>query len=117
MTKILIVDDEEDLIKVISVSLELEDFTILKAKDGVEALKVFEAERPDIILSDIRMPLMNGIELCENIRKNFEVLPRFFLMSGNFNQNLDELQYLQIEYLFTKPFDIDELIKRVQKTP
>ncbi|MDX2283294.1 MAG: response regulator transcription factor [Bacteroidia bacterium] len=66
--KILIVDDEEDILDLLEYNFESEGYTVLRARDGEEALKVAAAERPDLILLDIMMPKMDGVSACLALR-------------------------------------------------
>ncbi|MGD1980438.1 MAG: response regulator transcription factor [Flavobacteriaceae bacterium] len=71
--KILLVDDEPDIIEIIRFNLSQEGYQILSASDGLEALKVAEKHLPHLIILDVMMPNMDGIEACEQLRKD----PRF----------------------------------------
>ena len=68
MKKILIVDDEKDILEFLSYNLKKEGFSIYTASDGSEGLKKTKKIKPDLIIVDLMMPKMNGIEMCENIR-------------------------------------------------
>src|ERR1041385_2681007 len=68
--KILIVDDEPDILEFLSYNFRKNGFTVVLAKDGAEGISKAEAELPGIIVSDILMPVMDGIEMCIRIRKN-----------------------------------------------
>lgn len=68
--KILIVDDEPDILEFLKYNLLKEGFEVLTACDGEEGLRVAEAEKPDLIVLDIMMPKMDGVEICRNIRSN-----------------------------------------------
>jgi len=67
--KILLVDDEEDILEFISYNLEREGFKVYSARNGVEAIKMAEKKKPDLIILDVMMPEMDGIVACEEIRK------------------------------------------------
>lgn len=67
--KILLVDDEEDILEFISYNLEREGFKVYLARNGVEAIKMAEKKKPDLIILDVMMPEMDGIVACEEIRK------------------------------------------------
>ena len=67
--KILLVDDEVDILEFISYNLEKEDYKVYTAQNGVEAIKIAEKKIPDLIILDVMMPEMDGIAACEEIRK------------------------------------------------
>ncbi|MGY8920093.1 MAG: response regulator transcription factor [Flavobacteriales bacterium] len=68
--KILLVDDEPDILEIISYSLESEGYSVYKANNGLQAIEIAEKETPDLIIMDLMMPEMNGVEACEQIRKS-----------------------------------------------
>ena len=70
MTKIVIADDESNILTLLEIMLRDLDATIFSAENGEEAVKLALKERPDLIISDIVMPKMNGFEVCRQIRKN-----------------------------------------------
>ena len=70
MKKILIVDDEKDILEFLSYNLKKEGFSIYTASDGSEGLEKAKKIKPDLIIVDLMMPKMNGIEMCENIRND-----------------------------------------------
>ena len=70
MKKILIVDDEKDILEFLSYNLKKEGFSIYTASDGLEGLGKTKKIKPDLIIVDLMMPKMNGIEMCENIRND-----------------------------------------------
>ncbi len=71
--RILLVDDEPDILEFMSYNLRLENYIIETAKNGTEAIRVAKIYKPDLILLDVMMPGMDGIETCENIRKTPEI--------------------------------------------
>lgn len=68
--KILLVDDEPDILEIVSYNLSNEGYQVITAENGIEAVKKAKKERPQLIILDVMMPEMDGIEACENIRKN-----------------------------------------------
>ena len=68
--KILLVDDEPDILEIISYSLENEGYSVYKAMNGLQAIEIAEKVTPDLIIMDLMMPEMNGVEACEQIRKS-----------------------------------------------
>lgn len=71
--RILLADDESDILEFLSYNLRKEGFEVFCARNGVEALEMAVKYRPDLIILDVMMPLMNGYEACRNIRKNNEL--------------------------------------------
>lgn len=69
MKKVLIVDDEIDVVEVVTVLLEHEGYEIMKAYDGKQALSVVDKEIPDLIILDIMMPEIDGVEVCRRLRQ------------------------------------------------
>lgn len=69
MNKIVLIDDEEDIREIVSYNLKKEGFTVFAAENGRDGIELCKAERPDLILLDVMMPGMDGIEVCETIRK------------------------------------------------
>ena len=70
MNNILVVDDEIDVVEVVEMLLELEGYKVLKAYDGKEALEAVEKEIPDLVILDIMMPEIDGVEVCRRFRAN-----------------------------------------------
>jgi diguanylate cyclase (GGDEF)-like protein len=113
---ILIVDDILDNLRVLSTSLSSNDYHIRCVKNGDMALITAEKEPPDIILLDIKMPGMNGYEVCEKLKANpiTRDIPVIFLSA--FDDVLDKVKAFSVggvDYI-TKPFQIEEVIARIQ---
>ena len=113
MQKILIVDDEKEIRDLIEIYLKSEGYETLKAADGVEALNILNKEEPDLIILDVMMPRMNGIDACLKIREERQ-MPIIMLSAKS--EDVDKILGLNMgadDYL-TKPFNPLELIARVK---
>lgn len=114
MAKILLAEDDPNLGFMVSDYLESLDHTLTWAKNGVEALEIYEEAAPEICLVDVMMPKMDGFVLAEKIRELDEFVPIIFLTAKS--QEDDRLKGFEIggdDYL-TKPFSIKELAYRIQ---
>jgi len=114
--KIMVVDDDRVVRQVLKNYLTMEKFNICLAKDGDEALKLIETEKPDIVLLDIMMPKISGFEVCKEIRSTYtrSEMPVIFLSARN--ELKDRLQGMDVaanDYL-EKPIFKHELIARIQ---
>jgi two-component system, OmpR family, response regulator RegX3 len=113
MPKILLVEDERSIAEGLRVSLEAEGFQVAWAKDGHEALAVWERSRPDIIVLDLMLPGVSGTEVCRSIRARSDV-PIIMLTARS--TEVDRVVGLEIgadDYL-TKPFSTRELVARIR---
>ncbi len=113
--KILLVDDEPDILEIVSFNLQKEGFQIFKANNGEEALEKVKSIKPQLILLDIMMPVMDGIEACEKIRalKGFEnVLIAFFTARGEDYSHLAGFDAGADDYI-TKPVKPKVLVSKV----
>ena len=111
--RILIVDDEKEIRELIDIYLKGEDYETLKAENGEEALKLLEENDVDLIILDIMMPKVNGIEACLRIREQRE-MPIIMLSAKS--EDMDKILGLNTgadDYL-TKPFNPLELVARVK---
>ncbi len=116
MQTILIVEDEEDIRGRIALFLKKEGFQILKAENGKIGLEMALAHHPDLILCDIKMPDMDGIELLKEVRKAPSLLeiPFIFLTVKDSEEDLFKgIDLGAVDYV-TKPFDIDVLLARIK---
>ena len=116
MGRILVVDDEQDLRWALQYSLSDEGHEVLMAQDGEEALAVVRRQRPDLIILDINMPGLNGLEVCGQLRRDptLATVPILFLtVRGTVSDRVKGLDEGADDYL-PKPFDLDELKARVK---
>lgn len=113
MKKILVVDDEKPISDIISFNLEKEGYKVITAFDGEEAITQFETAAPDLILLDLMLPKMDGLEVCRQIRKTSD-LPIIMLTAKD--SEIDKVLGLELgadDYI-TKPFSNRELVARVK---
>ena len=113
MKKVLIVDDEKPISDIISFSLKKEGYEIAVAYDGEAALEQFESEHPDLIILDLMLPKIDGLEVCRQIRKTSQV-PIIMLKAKD--SEIDKVLGLELgadDYV-TKPFSNRELTARVK---
>jgi two-component system KDP operon response regulator KdpE len=113
MQKILIVDDEPQITRVLRRSLSAHRYEIRTAADGESALETVRDFAPDLIITDLSMPEMNGIELCREIRKKSEIPIIVLSVKGEEKTKVEALDAGADDYI-TKPFGIDELLARVR---
>ena len=115
METILIVDDEKNYLTILSALLEDEGFEVLTAPGGSEALEIHKSSDLDLILTDMKMPKMDGIELLENIKENDPDLPVIMMTAhGTVDKAVEAIQKGAFTYVL-KPFDNDRLIIYVKK--
>ncbi|MBC8249744.1 MAG: response regulator transcription factor, partial [Anaerolineales bacterium] len=115
-TRILVVDDEKDLVWAVRQSLSDEDYEVLTAYDGVEALAVAQRHRPDLIILDIIMPQLDGLQVCRKLRRDLSLaaVPILFLtVRSAIEDRIKGLDEGGDDYL-VKPFDLGELKARVR---
>lgn len=111
--RILIADDDLNLIEGLRWYLEAEDFEIIAAPDGEAAIEVFRKEQPDMIILDIMMPKMDGVKVCEIISSESDAL---IMMLSARDGDIDKVRALKLgadDYV-TKPFNVSELVARIQ---
>lgn len=114
--KILLVDDEPDILEIISYSLESAGYKIYKANNGLEAIKIAEKIIPDLIIMDLMMPHMNGIDACDNIRKSDnlnDVIITFLSARGEDFSKIAGFEAGADDYI-TKPIKPKVLLSKVK---
>lgn len=114
-SKILVVDDEKEIRNLIEIYLKNEGYTVIKASNGEEALKVLEKEEIQLMILDIMMPKMDGMEVCRRVREHLNI-PIPILMLSAKSEDMDKIAGIMTgadDYL-TKPFNPLELSVRVK---
>jgi two-component system, OmpR family, KDP operon response regulator KdpE len=110
---ILVVDDEAQITRVMKTSLSSQGYGIRTAGDGEEALQVLPDWSPDLIITDLRMPNMNGLELCREVRKRSRVPIIVLSVKGEETIKVQALDAGADDYV-TKPFSMNELTARIR---
>ncbi len=111
---ILVVDDDQDILKVLKANLELHDFHVLTADSCASAKKIFLHKRPDLIILDIMLPDGDGVQICREIRKDHPYLPVIMLTAKDkLSDKVIGLESGADDYI-VKPFETLELIARIK---
>jgi DNA-binding response OmpR family regulator len=114
--KILVVDDEADLVETIRFPLEMEGFNVLTSYNGEDALNQARKETPDLILLDLMLPKLDGYKICRLLKfdEKYKHIPILMLTAKT--QEKDKLlgKETGADEFITKPFEMDELIKKVK---
>ena len=116
MTKILIAEDERDIRDLIAFSLKFSGFEVVLATNGVEAVERAQAEVPDLILMDVRMPKMTGYDACKALKAipAMHHIPVVFLSAKGQESEIQQGVEAGAEEYILKPFALDELTKRIK---
>lgn len=114
--KVLVVDDEVHIVNVVAVKLRNNDYEVIMAENGQEAFELACEELPDIIVADIQMPVMTGVELVEKLRqtKSTKDIPVIMLTARDFSIEDGKKEELNISDCLDKPFSPRELLKSIE---
>ena len=123
-SKILIVDDEQDLVEAMRYRLELEGYEVVSASNGFEALGAFELHGPDIVLLDVMMPLENGYRVSRTIREREAAdggrsVPIVLLTARDLSDDPERekmfMEYTGADLVLYKPCDMDHLLGHIEE--
>lgn len=117
MPRILAVDDEPNIVRLIQVNLERHGYQVETANNGAQALAKIRASRPDLLVSDVMMPEMDGFELLANIRRDPQLMDLPVIMLTAKAQDRDVLEGYKTgaDMYLTKPFNPQELLAFVKR--
>lgn len=115
-TKILVVDDEPNIVQTLQDRLEMNEYEVITAGNGREGLQKFEQERPDVILLDVIMPIMDGHEMLESLRKQpgGQDVSVIMLTARSQTQDIARANACGIDDYIVKPFDLSELLEKIE---
>ena len=114
--KILVIDDEPNIVQTLQDRLEMNDYQVVTAANGQAGLEKATSEQPDIVLLDVIMPIMDGLEMLERLRKNEATsnIPVIMLTARSQNQDVARANGFGIEDYVVKPFDLSELLEKIE---
>ena len=118
MAHILIIDDDEQILKMLCLALEREGHRVTTASDGKKGIERYKETLADIVITDIVMPEMEGLEAIRKLRKEFKDIKIIALSGGGF---VDPKEYLKLaksfgaQYTFAKPVELKELFKAIEE--
>ncbi|MBC8882429.1 response regulator [Flavobacterium piscinae] len=117
MKKILLVDDEPNIIMSLEYTFKKQNFEVFIARDGQEALDILKTEQPDVIILDIMMPNVDGYATIESIKKNEKLThcKVIFLSAKNKESDIEKGMQLGADAYMTKPFSIKKLVDQVNE--
>jgi len=117
MPKILVVDDEPDVVSFMERTLRTEGFDVVSAYDGISALDLVDAEQPDLVLLDLMMPMISGYEVCEQIKGNPQTqeIPIICVSSAHTPDARAHSMRLGAATLIVKPFLPMELVAQIRR--
>ena len=113
MTRVLVVEDEESFIEALEIGLKREGFKVHVARDGAEALSMFDGVKPDIVLLDVMLPKLSGTDVCRELRKKSQVP---IIMVSAKGSEIDTVVGLEVgadDYI-VKPYRLRELVARIR---
>lgn len=116
MERILVVDDEADCQTVLAMYLESQGYRVQSATSGIEALSIFESDPPDLVISDVMMPEMDGFEFCRRLRRTRlgQLIPFIFLSGQGEIESKVEGHSIGADDYLVKPFQSEEILAKVK---
>lgn len=117
MKKILIVDDEPNIVMTLEYTFKKSNYIVFIARDGQEALDILKTNYPDVIILDIMMPMVDGFATLEQIRKddNLQHTKVMFLSAKNKESDIEKGLALGADAYMTKPFSIKKVVEKVEE--
>jgi diguanylate cyclase (GGDEF)-like protein len=114
--RVLVVDDERNILDIIKFNLEVEGYEVITCMDGDNALRLVQEEQPDLILCDIMMPVMDGLEVCRRLKADGRTDQVPVVMLSARTQSHDKIASIEAgaDDFITKPFDFSDLVARIK---
>ncbi len=114
--KVLIVDDEPNILMSLEFLMKKNDFDVFIARDGSEALSIVEQENPDVVILDIMMPNVDGYQVCRYIKNEISLQGKVIFLSAKGKQSdIDKGYEAGADYYMTKPFSTKNIVNKVNE--
>ncbi len=115
--RILVVDDELDLVSVLRMGLEIQGFEVIEAMDGEEGLRRARHEHPDLMVLDLMLPKMDGYKVCRALKfdERFKSLPIIILSARSGDQDRKLALDMGADLFMTKPYEMNELVAKIRQ--
>jgi DNA-binding response OmpR family regulator len=114
MSKILIIDDEEEIVNMLSEFLSQRDYAVATALDGEDGLTKFDTEKPDIVLCDIKMPRKDGFQFLKEARESRRWVPIIIISALDDPASVLKGYDFQADFYISKPIDLNEILRSVE---
>lgn len=114
--KVLIVDDEQDIVETLKFMLEVEGIECITAYDGEEALNIAKSEKPDLMILDVMLPKINGYKICRLLKfdAKYKNIPILMITARSQEEDKAIGEETGADEYITKPFDINEVVEKVK---
>jgi DNA-binding response OmpR family regulator len=114
---IVVADDEPDILKCVTFRLSKRGYEVLACGDGLSALELVKNRKPDLVILDVKMPLLNGTEACKRIKQDaaLQAIPVILITANSWERMPEKLREVQADDCLLKPFDPGELLERVDR--
>ena len=115
--RVLIVDDEPNIVQALEFLLQRSGMEVRVARDGGEALRMIEAEKPDLVLLDVMLPVVNGYDICTRVRERESLrhIKIVMLSAKGYDAEVSKGMALGADLYITKPFSTKELVTKVEQ--
>lgn len=117
MTRILVIDDEPDMVSAIKLRLEANGYEVIAGKDGPEGLNKARMEKPDLIILDIMLPKLDGFKVCRMLKydEKFKNIPVIMFSAKVQKRDIERGKEMGADAYITKPFKADELLAKMKE--
>ena len=117
MSKILVVDDEPDILQVVIFRLKKLGHEILTATDGKKGLDLIRSQKPGVVLLDLRLPIIDGLEVCRQVKADDKLknIPIILVTASSSSEISKKAKEVKADDYITKPFDSDQLLAKVER--